>query len=243
MPRSVPNMPKSQERIAQEREFRRSRIADAAMRLFAEQGFSNVSVEQIAEASGYTRVSVYNHFRGKPMIYLYIVQRETEALADEVERALSPGMGSLEQFHIFLDRLIAINERQPSFFDLYFFQRERVEKDMSEEELAVLAAAHYRLEAVSRRLFERGIQDGTFRDVDPATATNLFFAGFAGAILLHRTHRFKATLRQLLQACGHFFLRSLGAAEGPYPLPVRKELPPAPTLRKLDPTAPRKGKR
>ena len=218
-------MPKSHERIAQEREFRKARIADAAMQLFAEQGFSAVSVEQIAEASGYTRVSVYNHFRGKPMIYLYLVQRGCEVLAEAMERKVTPALTSRAAFEAFLECLIDALEKQPSFFELYFLERERVQRDMSAEEVASLDEAHLRIERPTRGLFERGIAAGAYRDIDAATASNLFFASFAGAILLFRTHTFRANLRQLLFAVGHYYLRGLESGEGAYVMPTREILP------------------
>jgi len=218
-------MPKSHERIAQEREFRKARIADAAMRLFAEHGFSSVSVEQIAEASGYTRVSVYNHFRGKPMIYLYLVQRGCELLAEEIEQRVTADLSPRTAFQTFLECLIDCIEKQPSFFELYFLERERVQRDMSAEEVAQLDEAHFRIERPTRQLFERGIAANAYHDIDSATATNLFYASFAGAILLFRTHTFKANLRQLLHAVGHYYLRGLASGEGAYVMPTR-ELPP-----------------
>lgn len=222
-------MPKSHERIAQEREFRKARIADAAMHLFGEHGFSSVSVEQIAEASGYTRVSVYNHFRGKPMIYLYLVQRGCEELAREIEKSVGVELPPEEAFRAFLFCLIEAVQKQPSFFELYFLERERVQRDMSAEEVQTLEDAQLRVERPSRELFERGLAAGAYRDVEAAVAVNLFFSSFAGAILLYRTHSFRANLRQLLEAVGHYFLRGLQAHGGAYPLPTR-ELPPSAEL-------------
>ena len=221
-------MPKSHERIVQERELRRAHIADAAMQLFSVHGFSAVSVEQIAEASGYTRVSVYNHFRGKPMIYLYLVQRGCEALGRAIEARVTEALAPRAAFGAFLDCLIEAIDRDTSFFELYFLERERVQADMSADEVALLEEAHYRVERPTRRMFERGIAAGAFRDVDAATATNLFFAWFAGAVLLFRTHTFRANLHQMLHAVGHYFLRGLEAGEGAYVLPTRA-LPPPPS--------------
>jgi AcrR family transcriptional regulator len=228
-------VPRSQERIAQEREFRRGRIADAAMRLFAEHGFSAVSVEQIAEASGYTRVSVYNHFRGKPMIYLYLIRRETDVLAGDIERRVAGAPQPLDAFRAFLEALIDSLEKQPSFFELYFLEHEDVERDMSPEELAELEGAKWRLVEVARNIFDRGVKAGVYKDIDAPTAGNLFYASLAGAILLYRTHEFRAPLPQFLRAVGHYFLRSVGAAEGPYALPFAAA--PSPAQRRPQPAA------
>ena len=214
-------MPKSHERIAEEREQRRARIADAAMKLFGEHGFASVSVEQIADASGYTRVSVYNHFRGKPMIYLYLVQRGCALLAEQIERRVRPEMPPLEAFDAFWATFVEAPDLLPSFFDLYFLERDRVTRDMSDEEKAQLQRAHVQVERPTRALFERGIAAGVFRDVDSATAASLFYAFFAGTILLHRTHGFAASQRQLLGAAGHYFVRGLQAGAGAFEMPTR----------------------
>jgi AcrR family transcriptional regulator len=220
-----PALPRSPERIAQGREFRRSRIADAALRLFTERGFAPVTVEDIAEASGYTRVSVYNHFRGKPMIYLYLIQRETDTLVASIERVIPSGTPAREAFNLLLDGLITWTEQRPSFFFLYFVSREEVERDMSPEELQSLEESHFRLLEIARAIFEQGISEGVFHDVDAPTAANIFFSNIVGAILLHRTHEFRATLPQLLRATAHYFLRSVGAAQGASPLPFFAKTP------------------
>jgi AcrR family transcriptional regulator len=218
-------MPRSPERIAQEREIRRARIADTAMRLFAEHGFAAVSVEQIAAACKYTRVSVYNHFRGKPMIYLYLVRRGCAELARQIAARVRPEVPAHESFAALLDCFVELVEREPSFYELYFLERERVLRDMSAEERAELDTAHFSVERPARAMFERGIAAGVYKGVDAATATNLFFASFAGTILLYRTHRFRANLRELIGAVGHYLFRGLEAGGGAFPLPTR-ELPP-----------------
>ena len=67
-------------------------------------------------------------------------------------------------------------------------------------------------------MVKRAISEGAFHDIEAPTATNLFFASFVGAILLHGTHSFRASLPQLLRAGAHYFLRGVGAAQGAYPL-------------------------
>jgi AcrR family transcriptional regulator len=53
----------------------RARILGAAERLFAEQGFSLVSMPAIAKASGITAGAIYRHFAGKDDLFFEVVAR------------------------------------------------------------------------------------------------------------------------------------------------------------------------
>ncbi len=50
-------------------EEKRHAILDAAPRLFIAQGFENTSVEQIAEAAGVSKQTVYSHFQNKEALF------------------------------------------------------------------------------------------------------------------------------------------------------------------------------
>jgi AcrR family transcriptional regulator len=188
------------------------------MQLFTAQGFAAVTVEDIAAASGYTRVSVYNHFRGKPMIYLYLVQRDTERLVVAISQEIQSAAPGLGMFDAMLNGMVRWVEDNPSFFFLYFVAREEVERDMTRAQRRAVEESHYRLLEVVRDVFKQGIAAGAFHDIDAPTAANLFFANLVGAVLLHRTHSFRASMPQLLRATAHYFLRGVGAAKGAFAL-------------------------
>lgn len=211
-------MPGASARILEGREHRRARLADVALGLFSERGYSGVSVEDIAAAAGYTRASVYNHFRGKALIYLHIIARKTELLAAAIERRVAPAEAGLPAFDALVEALIVWTQDEPSFFFLYFVARVEVERDMTAAQRRSLEESHHRLLAIVRDVFDGAIAAKAFQDIDAPTAANLFFASIVGAILLHRTHDFRATLPELLQATAHYFLRGVGAARGPYRL-------------------------
>lgn len=65
----------------------RERIIDAAERLFAERGFSGVSMPAIAAAAGITAGAIYKHFEGKEELFFSIVRRAVEAAPTTNEAA------------------------------------------------------------------------------------------------------------------------------------------------------------
>ena len=54
---------------------RREQILDAANALFAERGYDEVSVEDIASAAGVTRGLVHHYFGGRKQVYIALLER------------------------------------------------------------------------------------------------------------------------------------------------------------------------
>jgi AcrR family transcriptional regulator len=57
----------------------RDRILTSAERLFAEQGFSDVTMPKIAEASGITAGAIYKHYASKADLFFQVIQRSVES--------------------------------------------------------------------------------------------------------------------------------------------------------------------
>jgi TetR/AcrR family transcriptional regulator len=67
----------------------RERILDAAEALFAQRGLRGVGVREIAQASGLTPASLYNHFPGKQALYEAVLERGLRPLQELLE-SLAP---------------------------------------------------------------------------------------------------------------------------------------------------------
>jgi AcrR family transcriptional regulator len=62
----------------------RERLLDAAARVFAQKGLAGASVDEIAEAAGYSIGAVYSNFGGKEQLFVELLQ---ERANDRVNRA------------------------------------------------------------------------------------------------------------------------------------------------------------
>lgn len=76
------------------REATRTRILDAAQRLFLTRGFSRVTVEDIATKAGFTRGAVYSNFSNKIEIFIALIdarfEGQLERAAKDVDTERSP---------------------------------------------------------------------------------------------------------------------------------------------------------
>ena len=68
---------------------RREQILDAANELFAERGYDEVSIEDIASAAGVTRGLVHHYFGGRKEVYVALLER----LGAQREDELRPPVG------------------------------------------------------------------------------------------------------------------------------------------------------
>ena len=72
----------------------RTRVLDAALRLFAEHGVSATSLQMIADAVGITKAAVYHQFPTKDQIVLAVTERELSKLLPALDEAEAQGEGT-----------------------------------------------------------------------------------------------------------------------------------------------------
>ncbi|WP_051872148.1 TetR/AcrR family transcriptional regulator [Streptomyces sclerotialus] len=90
-----PSGPAGPKRVTRRRAQTRQRLLDAALPVFAEEGFGRSTVDQVCERAGYTRGAFYSNFTSLDELFLAMwEQRSTAMLADL--RAASARLGTLE---------------------------------------------------------------------------------------------------------------------------------------------------
>jgi AcrR family transcriptional regulator len=77
-------------RVLLDRPARRAAILAAAARAFAERGFADTAMDDVAAAAGITRLIVYRHFDSKEDLYAAVLQHVRDRLAEELVLAAGP---------------------------------------------------------------------------------------------------------------------------------------------------------
>ena len=85
-------MPAERERWTQDRRRQHTRdlLLDAAEEVFAKKGFEGASLEEIADAAGYTRGAIYKHFGGKEALFLEANARFNERFVHAFVDVIDP---------------------------------------------------------------------------------------------------------------------------------------------------------
>ena len=92
----------------------REAIVEAASRLFLERGFGSVSMDELAEAAGLARRTLYNQFTSKEEIFREMLLR----VSGHLEDAFPPGietLGDVEQVLRLVARMIMDLHKRPEY--------------------------------------------------------------------------------------------------------------------------------
>lgn len=126
---------------------RRAQLLDVALQIVAESGFTGVSIAAVAERGGVTRPVVYDSFASRDELLEELIKRETERMAEAVERSMvqvvrgaGKGAAQLAALRTALGRFLGEVQAAPDTWRLVYFPiagvpavlRDRVEKARDE---------------------------------------------------------------------------------------------------------------
>ncbi len=112
------NMPRTKEQFEKMRESSREQILKAAFKLFAQNGYSGTSINDIAKAAGVSKGLAYNYFKSKQHILEILLMQ----LFDEFnvfERALSKISDPYEQIQTIIKLTLEMIEQNKEMWLLY----------------------------------------------------------------------------------------------------------------------------
>lgn len=168
-------------REAREAEIRRSLVLQATRQLLSRKGVDEISMEDIANAAGYTRRAIYNYFKGSDDVFLSLFveeQRTRWAFQQERVRDAATGMAKLRAWATALCRYREMYPhygRLEGYWDFHGVYRIRVRKAV----FASFREINERLADGLREIFRLGVADGTMRpDLDVDMCVSQFLYSF-----------------------------------------------------------------
>jgi len=120
---------------------RRERIAEAAMKAFAEKGYEGVSFGEIAQAAGITRPVVYDHFRSKKELYLWLLERERDRAIEYVTARLKTDGSAEDRIRRTIDAFFRYAQDHPFAWRM-LFQESTADAEIVEVHRRIQSEAH-----------------------------------------------------------------------------------------------------
>lgn len=111
--------PRTPQQFEEIREERKLLIMDTALELFANEGFHNTSIQDIANKAGISKGLLYNYFASKEELIRKIIARGLE----EIMSFFDPdddGMLTRQEIKYFIEETFRILEQNVEFWKLYF---------------------------------------------------------------------------------------------------------------------------
>jgi AcrR family transcriptional regulator len=145
----------------------RDDIVTAAAQLFGECGYERATLDDLAQALGMKKGSLYYHIRSKEDLLFAVHDRLIDELAENTRRALAQADGVAEQLRAALQaamRLIAEHQQEVTVFlhERHIFNSQR---------WATIRAKRRHYEESVSGVLKAGMADGTFRQLPVPLAT------------------------------------------------------------------------
>lgn len=151
----------------------RKAILQAAIPLFAQSGFSAVSIRHVASAVGISIATLYHHFPDKQTLYLSCIEAAFASKAEGLEEVLSQQGVPEEQLQRFIYRFTCLMSDDSDFRRL--LQRELLDGD------------EQRLRTLSKDVFQKQFQGITnlAKTLAPQCDTHMMAISMVGLVLFH----------------------------------------------------------
>jgi AcrR family transcriptional regulator len=112
-------MPRTVKQFEEIRESRKTLIMDAALELFANEGYYTTSISRIAQKAGISKGLMYNYFSSKEELIREIILKGIQDLLTTFDPD-QDGILTEDEFGFMIDRLFEILQGNERYWRLYF---------------------------------------------------------------------------------------------------------------------------
>lgn len=149
------------------------RLLEISAELFAESGFTGVSMRQIASAAGLTQAAIYHHYANKKDLYTATVQHLQRSKLGFVKLISEMEASPEEKLARLVELILEVLESEQAF--RHIFIREMLEGDES------------RLQSLSEDVLSEGhkLMDPLMKEVAPGLDSQLLLTSVIGLAVHH----------------------------------------------------------
>jgi AcrR family transcriptional regulator len=144
-------------------EQRRRQILDEAAELFGAVGYANASVEDIAEACGIGKATLYHYFKSREEILFAMHEAIAEEMLAHADKFRSSNLTVREALHGSVLLMLNIIRERPGYVRVFFEHYRELSKPLQRR----IVKKRDAYAAFIEELIERGVETGECRPVDP----------------------------------------------------------------------------
>jgi AcrR family transcriptional regulator len=175
---------------------RREQILHTAQKLFADKGFRETNLNDVATQLGFRRQAVYHYFRSKDEILYELIDRAGQAIATSAQPMLDADIPPAEK----LAELVRNHVRQLlNNVDIFRIQFSELFKLNSDRADALRRDMSDYVRSIAN-VIKEGQKDGTFVDVPPMTQVFLILGMCNGTIEWYTGARPRLTVDQIAES-------------------------------------------
>jgi AcrR family transcriptional regulator len=167
------------ERKLEERKMRQNRILEGALSVFKEEGLDGATMDEIANASGFGKATLYYYFKSKEEVFSAILVDGWQNIWESLEPVIAEQDSPRKTFVNVLIKIAENAQNRPGLFEFLF----NVPKTITLDDQPWKDYQH-RLYAILQGLLEDGVKKGEFPKVDPKLMFKALGGLFMGLVFM-----------------------------------------------------------
>ena len=165
--------------MQQRSEETRAKILESAIKLFSNQGFNKASVDDICKEAGISKGAFYHHFKSKQELFLALLDGWLTTIDNAIEASKDKNapetfMQMTEAFPYIFE---TAGEGLPMFLEFWL----QASRDKKIWEASIAPYRRYHKHFTS--LIKKGVEEGSFVDVDPELTSRMIVSTAMGLLL------------------------------------------------------------
>lgn len=172
------------ERRERDKQQKRNSIIDAAEKLFFSKGYTNTSMDEVAEEAEYSKGTLYLYFKNKEDLYLAITVRGLLILRNMFEKALQDGENGLIKIRKIGQAYLSFSQKYPNYYNaMHYYETNEFEFNVIESSANKCEQAGQQVLGLVAKAIEIGIEDGSIKkELDPFYTATVLWAHSTGMI-------------------------------------------------------------
>jgi AcrR family transcriptional regulator len=152
-----------------EREFntRRAEILDQAEKIFAAKGFHDVTMAEIANASGFSIGSLYQFFKGKEHLYTTMISEKIDLMYDKIQREVKSTDSLTDKIAALIDTHLHFVENNADFCRIFLRGENEALSEIMTSMRQKLITDYYQHISFIERILKNGVKSGLLRSLPP----------------------------------------------------------------------------
>lgn len=169
-------------RRERELNFRKAIILEAAEEVFADKGYYDAVVEEIAARAEISIGTLYNLFSSKEGLFLTVIEQRVNQFLQVATQRAKEGESAIEKLDSFLTGIFEYLERHQAFFRLYVTTTHGLPWHLNSDMGALLFAKYRDIQNCVTTICQQGKEEGLFHTESPFSLA-LAILGVANAFL------------------------------------------------------------
>lgn len=149
-------------RKEEERNLRKKRIIDGALKVFNDVGIEKTTMDEIAFESGFGKATLYYYFSSKDEVFVEIMEFGWEKLWEGIETKIIDELGPRRKFISIVKKMARIVTENKIMYGFLFTAPNFIQ----DPKLQTWKTYQKRLYAILQSIIEEGIKKKEFLDID-----------------------------------------------------------------------------